>query len=220
MRNSTERALGVIALLCAPASFAWPVDDYVDVAVGAEKFRAVEQLEWVDVEDPSVVSAEALPSGEVLITGRGPGRTLILAYGEGRLTVFRARVGDKALKLDAEPAKKACPGLSVSSSAVTAKVGSERCWQALLSVAQGDGPDARSWDLSFEVPALQAQLKAIDAAVSSATSSKVTAAYLGATLKLKGEVTSAEQKKILWAAFKNSLGRIALENQLTTTGGK
>src|SRR5688500_12578919 len=116
--TSTERALWVVALLSAQAAQAWPVDSSVEVEVGAEKFQKAAALSWVDVENPKVLSAEPLPSGELLLTGVSAGETYVLLYGDSSMAVWRVRVKAKgerssaAAKADIDSAKKACPELT------------------------------------------------------------------------------------------------------------
>ena len=66
-------------LLAAPTALAVPPDWTHDVEPGREKFVKLPRLDWVEVEDPSVATAEWLgDANELLLSGLKPGRTLLL----------------------------------------------------------------------------------------------------------------------------------------------
>jgi hypothetical protein len=182
----------------------------------------------VEVEDPEVVEAEVLPgSGELLLVGRRAGSTLLLLYAEGRFAVWRLVVGEQA-RAPARPpggaalkaAQQACPGLEARVPAapgearqLVARVAQPPCRQALQALLSTDAFLARELELTFELPALQAQLAAMDAAFSHARL-PVVARYQGAGLVLGGEVTAAQKRQALWAAFRHAVGKVALEDRL------
>jgi len=220
----------MLVVLAAPrAAFAWPVDVYVDLRPGEERFRRPSAVEWLEVEDPAIVTAELMESGEIFLTAKAPGRTLILLYAEGKMAVWRVRVGNAppaspkpdALEAMVAPARKLCPGLKVESGAeapaLTATVPDERCRQALLELFKQDGFAAKDLSLTFELAALQAQLTSLQAGFAASAPRKVQSRYLGAGLILEGQVSAREHRKVLWEIFKRIVGRPAVSDQLELT---
>ena len=111
---------------CPPrARRAWPVDLVVPLEAGKERFHKLSAVDWVEVEDPSIATAEVLEgSNELLLTGVKPGRTLLLLYAEGKFAVWRLVVGAPGRPPEPEPAaeplaaaRKACPGLKATEGA-------------------------------------------------------------------------------------------------------
>jgi hypothetical protein len=210
----TSRALW-LALLAAGGAHAWPADLYVDLEAGAEKFHRLAAVGWVEVEDPSVATAEIMESGELLLTGKVPGRTLLLLYAEGKIAVWRLRVAVKGARPRAEPegaalaaARAACPGLKVDGPSLSVVVKDDRCRVALLALFKTDAFSARDLELTFEVPPLQAQLSAIQAGLG------VDARYVGAGLVLSGKLPQGDHRRALWSVFQRSVGRVALEDRV------
>lgn len=211
------------ALLCAAllasSAGAWPADMFHDVEVGKELFVPLTQVDWVEVDEPKVLGAEVLPGGEVLLTGVKAGRALVLLYAEGTCAVWRVRVGTPSVSpLPAlEAAQKACGGkFTYAPSAdtkLTGTVGDERCRQAVLKLLEADGFRGRELDLTFALPVLQSQLTAMQGALRKAVKGKTELRYSGAGLILEGSGTEAEHRKALWELFRNSAGRVALEDR-------
>ncbi len=224
------RALLAIAIvLVSTGAHAWPADVYADLRAGEERFEKLAAVEWVEVEDPTVLDAEVLPSGELLLTGKAKGRTLLLLYAEGKFAVWRVRVGTPPVEVgpDGEPlqkAKKLCgAGFKVNAARgggeaelVTA-VPNDACRLALRALFETDAFRARDLELVFDVPAFQAQLADVAEGIRAAGVKGVTARYHGAGLVLEGKVTAAEKRKVLWAVFKRSVGRVPLGDKLEVT---
>lgn len=223
---SPRAAACLLWLACAAEAAAWPVDRVVSVEPSTESFIRLTALDYVDVEHPEVAEVEALPSGELLVTGKSPGETLVLLYAEGRMAVWRVRVGGAEPKRDdalEAKARAACPGLHLApgamEEAVKARVKGEACRLALRELLRGDLYLGPSLSLEFEVPELQAQLREVQAAADGvAGKSAVKAVYVGAGLRVSGEVTATQQRAVLWQAFRKSVGRVALEDRMTVKG--
>jgi hypothetical protein len=217
------RALWLAALLAPLSARAWPADVYLDVEKGGEKFQRLGAVDWLEVEDPSIAQVEWLSSSnELLVTGKAVGRTLVLLYAQGTAAVWRIRVREKgappqpvASPSALEAASKACPGMTMDakepSSSVTVR--NDACRQALLAFFQTDAVRASESGVSFELPALQAQLQAIQTALAR-VGEKVTAKYSGAGLILEGASTPAGQRRLLWEVFRNTVGRMVLDDRL------
>nr|WP_257453262.1 pilus assembly protein N-terminal domain-containing protein [Archangium lipolyticum] len=209
--------------LSAPRALAWPVDLLVPLEPGKERFHKLSAVDWVEVEDPSIVTAEVLQgSNELLLTGLKPGRTLLLLYAEGKFAVWRLVVGAPGKPPEREPsaeplaaARKACPGLKATEGAersLTALVKDARCREALLALLKTDAYLARELDLTFELPVLQAQLAALTGALKG---SGLTVSYHGAGAVLAGSTTPEGHRRALWELFRQSVGRVPLEDRVT-----
>jgi hypothetical protein len=212
------------ALLFLPVSArAWPVDQAFFVESGADRFHKLTAVDWVDVEDPTVATVEVLPgSSELLMTGKRPGRTLLLLYAEGKFAVWRLTVTEPGARPVSEAApellagaRKACPGLQVTEGAersLVATVKDTACRKALLALFQKDAWLARELELTFELPVLQEQLSALEPALAELG---LEARYSGAGIVLQGTATPETHRRALWALFRQSVGRVPLEDRAT-----
>jgi hypothetical protein len=216
-----RRALLLVVLVFAPLrAAAWPVDWIHDVEAGKEKFVKLPQLDWIEVDDPKVLSVEWIEeSKELLLIGLKPGRATVLLGAQGKVAAWRVRVGSPPLTDAAvfSAAQKACPDLKATpleDTKLTATVHDEACRKALLALFQTDAFEARSLELTFDGKVLQTQLKAVQEALLAITRGRVKARYVGAGLVLDGNVTVAEHRKILWEILKRTLGRFALDDQM------
>lgn len=209
-------------LLLPGSALAWPVDLVFPLEAGAERFHKLSAVEWVEVEDPTVATAEVLPgSSELLVTGLRPGRTLLLLYAEGKFGVWRISVSAKGSRLAPDTAteqlaaaKKACPGLQVTEGAersLVTLVKDSGCRKALFALFQTDAWLARELDLTFELPVLQEQLSLLNAGLKELG---LEARYSGAGLVLQGKATPQEHRRALWELFRQSVGRVALEDRV------
>lgn len=214
------RGLSLTLLLLAPAAHALPADWIHDVEPGREKFVKLPALDWVEVEDPKVASAEWLSdSNELLLSGLKPGGTHLLLGAQGKVAVWRVRVGGRPLLEPAAEAaaKKACTDLTADPSAdvkLTVTIRDEGCRKALAALFQTDAFEARSLELTFDGVVLQAQLRSIQEGLARLTKDRVKARYVGAGLVLEGKVTQAEYRKLLWELYRRMLGRFALDDRL------
>ncbi|HEX8697723.1 MAG TPA: pilus assembly protein N-terminal domain-containing protein [Myxococcaceae bacterium] len=211
------------ALLLLPVSaLAWPVDQVFSVDHGADRFHKLTAVEWVDVEDPTVATVEVLPgSNELLMTGKRPGRTLLLLYAEGKFAVWRLTVTAPGARPapEASPellagARKACPGLQVTEGAeraLLATVKDTPCRKALLALFQTDAWLARELELTFELATLQEQLAELEPTLKELG---LEARYSGAGIVLQGTATPESHRRALWALFRQSVGRVPLEDRV------
>jgi len=215
--------LALLLTLAPPRAAAWPVDLSMPLETGKERFHKLSVVDWVEVEDPSIATAEILSgSNELLLTGVKPGRTLLLLYAEGKFAVWRLVVGAPGRPPEPEPtaellaaARKACPGLKTTEGAersLTAFVKSSRCREALLALLKTDAYLARELDLTFELPVLQEQLAALTTALKG---SGLTASYRGAGVVLEGSTKPEGHRRALWELFRHSAGRVPLEDRVT-----
>lgn len=219
--SSPRRLFALAALLLSAPAAAWPVDLFVDVAPREETFVRFEGVEWVEVLDPKVATAEAFPSGEVLVSGgEQAAETLVMIYGQGRFSVWKVRVARPAERKapQAEPSQvlQRCPKPVLEPGRVVARVDSEPCRLALRTFLEQGAVRADQTDLTFELTALQGQLRDLEAGLEALKlSGKVQLRYLGAGLVLEGAVSQEEHRRLLWELFRRSAGRAALEDRLT-----
>lgn len=214
------RLLAVWVLVLPAWAAAWPVDWAHDVEPGKEKFVRLPRLDWFEVEDPKLVQVEWLAeSGELLLTGLKPGRTVVLLGADGKVAAWRVRVGTKPVTDGAAytAAQKACPGFTptpLEDVKLTVTAHDEACRKALTALFQTDAFEARHLELTFASPVLQSQLKGVEEALREIAGRRATARYVGAGLVLEGQVSREEHRKILWAILKRTLGRFALDDRL------
>jgi len=216
------RIAAVVLVAAAPAASAWPVNARFELAVGEEKFQRLTADAWVEVESPSVASVELFESAEVMLTGKAPGSTLVLVHAEDRVVVWRVVVRaapGKSAPPDLGPVKKACRDVKVEGGELTAAIRDEPCRQALMALLSGDQDPflAKDLDLTFELAALQSQLKAVQAGLARAAP-EVRAVYVGAGLRLTGRATAAQRRRAYWEIFRASAGRLALEDRIEEVG--
>lgn len=213
-----RRLLLFILLFCSVGAAAWPVDWIHDVEPGKEKFIKLPKVDWLEVDDPKVVSVEwVAESNELMLIGLQPGRATVLLGADGKVAAWRVRVGTPPVVDDAVflAAKKACPDLRATpldEVKLTVTVKDEPCRKALMALFQTDAFEARHLALTFEGTVLQTQLRLVQEGLQLATRGKVKARYLGAGLVLEGPVTIAEHRKLLWEILRRMLGRFALDD--------
>ncbi|MDC0713736.1 hypothetical protein POL68_35040 [Stigmatella sp. ncwal1] len=218
------RAGGLAALLLLPASvWAWPVDMRFSLESGADRFHKLSAVDWVEVEDSTIATAEVLPgSNELLLTGKRPGRTLLLLYAEGKFAVWSLSVAEPGTRSSPSApapellatAGKACPGLEVKEAperSLLATVKDAPCRAALLALFQTEAWLARELELTFELTVLQAQLAAMGPRLKELG---LEARYSGAGLVLQGSVPPEAHRRALWELFRQSVGRVALEDRV------
>jgi hypothetical protein len=212
-------AVGALLALLVPAmAGAWPVDLVVPLEPGKEHFHKLSTVDWVEVEDASIATAEVLPgSNELLLTGHSTGRTLLLLYAGGRFAVWRLTVGtpppeDPAPRLAA--ARKACPDLKTTEGAergLSATVKDTACRMALMELLRTDAYVARELELTFDVPVLQEQLASVGAGLQPLG---LEARYSGAGIVLSGAATPEVHHRALWELFRRSVGRVPLNDDV------
>ncbi|WP_245767937.1 pilus assembly protein N-terminal domain-containing protein [Stigmatella erecta] len=183
-------------------------------------------MDWVEVEDPSIATAEVLAgSNELLLTGKRPGRTLLLLYAEGKFAVWQLSVSEPGARPAAgatspellATARKACPGLEAKEAPerfFTVTVKDAACRTALLPLFQSEAWLARELELTFELPVLQAQLAAMGPRLKELG---LEARYSGAGLVLQGTASPGVHRRALWELFRQSVGRVALEDRVKVT---
>ena len=223
--GTMSRVVLVAMSVLASRAWAWPVDLIQPVDTFKDKFIKLNGLDWIDAEDSSIATAELLPGGELFLTGHRPGTTLLLLYHQGKAAVWRVDVVDPKLSsagalappVDAVPS--ACPTVHWEEidgeRKITGSVPTESCRMALIKYFQKGSSRAKSLELTFEIAPLQSQLNAIEKALPPFLRSKVTFHYSGAGLVIDGQLRPDQHRRLLWEIFRQSVGRMALDDQTT-----
>src|SRR4051812_30990734 len=86
-----NRAL-MLALLAPSIALASPPHAIVEVKPGDTTFVRLFEVRALAVVDPSIASAERLPSDELLVTGKKSGTTDVVALAGGKLVGLRVHV--------------------------------------------------------------------------------------------------------------------------------
>jgi hypothetical protein len=214
-----------LALLAPAAARARPATKVYDMKAGKEEFfRAV--VKAVVVDDPSVLTAELMPSQEVMLTAVKPGRALLVLFTETSVDAVRVRVFSEgrvpevhATEAQRAAATKACPGLKEEGSEterrLTATVATPACRAALRELFDADEYSTRNLELIFSQEVVLNQLEAIRLALKAkGLDQAVQAGYKGAELSLKGKVTEAQRAELAKALFDAVVGQILLEDSL------
>lgn len=211
----------LLALLVPALAGAWPVDLAVSLEPGKEHFHRLASVDWVEVEDAAIATAEVLPgTNELLLTGHSAGRTLLLLYAGGRFAVWRLTVGtpppeDVPSRLAA--ARKACPDLKTTEGTergLSATVKNTACRMALMELLRTDAYVARELELTFDVTVLQEQLASVGAGLQPLG---LEARYSGAGIVLSGAATPEAHHRALWELFRRSVGRVPLNDEVKVT---
>jgi hypothetical protein len=210
-------SLVTLACLLPSVALAWPVERVMELSPGDPTFLKIGSLSFLDVENPSIATAEVLPTGEVMLLGLAPGQTLLMFHAEGRATFFRLRVAGAENTRAPSGSPKECPGLKARSEAgrrtLEGAVSSNACRLALRALLQSDDYLAPALELTFDLATLQEQLKDMSAGVAR-VAPRVSLSYLGAALVMRGAATEGEHKAALWEIFKRAVGRVALNDQV------
>ncbi|MCL2013082.1 MAG: hypothetical protein FWG75_09890 [Cystobacterineae bacterium] len=224
--------LALLWCLLPSPSWAWPVDMEFLLKEGQTRFVKLPAAEWLEVDEPSIATAELFETQEVLLEAKKPGMALVLVYAEGKMGIWRLRVehasppkpaqnttATAAHNPGANPlveAQQACPKLLFQTHTlpkISGNVDTEACRKALLFLLMQPGWLAKELELVFETETLASQLKEIHHALEQSLGpGKLTLRYVGATLEMSGKLSPAEHRKALWGAFFHAAGRIALDD--------
>ncbi len=216
----------VVAGLLPATAGAWPVSGTLDLKVGSDSIvRSFAKA--VAVDDPSLVTAELLPSQELLLTPKKPGRALLYLLNDGQLDAVRLRIRDTGGELQVlhsteaqrEAARKACPKLVIERSGESRSLSAEgvgaACRAALRELLKSDDFNVKDLALMFTDEGVQAQLAEIESKLKgSATAEGMKVAYVGVTLRLTGKAPVARKLELLKVAFDASVGRVLLDDRV------
>lgn len=219
-----RRALLVLALALAPAvASADPPHAIVEVKPGDPAFERLFGVRVLAVADPSIASAELMPSQEVLVTGKKPGTTTVVAIAGGKLVGIRVHVRepgaarpDQSGAAELAAALKACPKHQLVGEGADQELGAvpepAACRTALAALFATDHFVIKQISVDFDQPALQLQLAEMEKAVKTAGLDGVSLAYQAATLVVKGTLSRAEAAKLALALYGSAVGGVPLDD--------
>jgi hypothetical protein len=211
--------LGLCLVMFALPAGAWPADWLHDVPDGGERFVKLPHVDWLEVDDGQVLEAEWLAgSQELLLSGRRPGRALVLLAAQGKVALWRVRVGGAPLGDEKKfsAAAKACKDfrpLLEGPVKLTVTIATEACRLAMWELFQTDAFEGKDIEVTFERPQLQAQLKRLQEVVTQAKLPAVLR-YAGAGLVLEGSLTQRQHRDVLWLLMRHIVGRLIIDDQV------
>jgi hypothetical protein len=227
------RTAGLMALLSlGGVARALPVDRSLELQVGDVHFLRINFVEAAEVDPPDLCTVERMPSLELLLTPRRVGTGLLYIYEEGRLEVYRLRVGSP--KAPAPPAdvptaaqwkaaRSACPEVEERTvegeKFLHLRVPDGTCRSALLPLLATDVYPADHLRLVFDVAALQAQVADMQARLKAAGLGDFSLGYEAATLALKGKMDAATRHKLLRTIWPAAVGRLDLDDKTEDPDG-
>ena len=153
----------------------------------------------VEVDDPKVLRAELLPSGELLLEAVGPGVAHAFLFARRLVRVVEVAVAAPL------PAPAPAPKGTCAAPAIT-----EKCypaWRERLShLAAAEAPQ-----LSYELEGIQEEAKAAGALLAAAGLGHVQFARSAMGVRVKGTKDAAEKRAALRAVYGAVLGPLRFE---------
>jgi hypothetical protein len=151
------------------------------------------------VDDPKVLRAELLPSGELLLEPAGPGVARVFLFAKRLVRVVEVAV-ETALPAPAPPPAGLC----------AAPVITEKCYspwrERLAHLAAADAPR-----VSYELEGMQQEAKAAGALLAAAGLGHVQFSTSALGVRLKGAKDPAEKRAALRAVYGAVLGPLRFE---------
>lgn len=227
-----SRAAFIGLLLAAGTARALPVDRTIELSPGDPQFVRQNYVEAFEVDPPDLCRAEQMKTLEILLTPRRVGEGLLYLYEEGRLEVFRLVVRDPKSPAPERPADAAllkaartvCPEVDdhfvEGEHFLHAQIPDGICRAACLALLAANPYDAGHLRLVFGIPALQAQLGAMQERLRAAGVDGITLTYAGATLTMKGKATPELRHRALKAIWPVTVGRLNVEDETEDPGAK
>lgn len=228
MKLRFSMAMAVLLAVSAMGSSAYarPPLRLIDLQVGKDEFFRVGKGTLAVVDAPELLAFEVLPSDEILISPKAPGRALLFLMVDSRFEAVRVRVrevGGKPQELHASEAqlaaaRKACPRLTIERGGQGASLDTEiptgACRTELLKLLETDDFLADRVSVMFSEEVIREQYLAISARAAKQGLDKVfQLAYLGVTLRIKGKATAAQKMALLQIAYEETPGRVLLDDQ-------
>ena len=216
-----KRALAISLLLAPLVAHASPPHAVVEVHPGDVTFQKLFEVRALASADPSIATAEVMPSGELLITGKKAGTTDIVAIAGGKLVGIRVHVrplgtplpGDGASQLSAM--EKACPVHKLVGDGADQELGvtpnPPACRTALVALFATDRFLVKQISVDFDTASIQAQLVELEQALA-ASKLPVTVSYQGATLVVKGELAPLQAGQLAVVLYTHAVGGVPLDD--------
>ena len=203
--KSRAAALGAVALLSAQAARAIPPDARLGLTSKKPHIEKADKgFLAVEVDEPGVLRAELLPSGELLLEPLGTGVARVFLFAPRIVRVVEVAVSVPLQPPDETPVSPAC------GTPTEARIVSAACYQAWRSrLSRTLSADAPS--LAFEDAGLFAQLKAAQAELERAGLPALKLALTPFGVRIKGAKDEAERRRALRAIWSTLLGPLRLE---------
>jgi hypothetical protein len=187
-------------LLAAPAALAAPPDARIAVVPGAPRIERIgSEFTAVEVDEPLVLRAELLPSGELLLEPQKAGATRVFLYAERLVRVLEVAVGQALAPIGPEPSGP-CRVAVVTPACYPA-------WRERLIHL----PAAEAPRIAFEIEGLQAEAKAAGERLAAAGLGHVRYARSALGVRLSGARDLAEKRRAVRAIWPVVLGVMRVE---------
>jgi hypothetical protein len=222
-------AFSLLVALAPASSLARPVTRTLDLVAGSEQFFRIGAGVLAFVDAPEVVGAEVLPSNELLLTPKAPGRALVYLMGPSTFDAVRVRVRESGGRLPEAPSsesreqavRKTCQHVEFEKAgegkSLSANVPTSACRKALLELFDSDDFQADRVSLIFSEDVIREQYGEILAAVKAAgLEGDCQLAYLGPTLSIKGKMPPARKLELLKIVYHATPGRLLLDDRTET----
>jgi hypothetical protein len=211
---SSERGLGPDSPVCSTLFFAFalalasplparaaPPDARLALEPGAPRIEKLpDGFDFVLVDSPSVLQAELLPTGELLLDPKSPGEARVFLFSRRLVRVLEVAVG-RPLPAPDPPPTGACAKPRIDRTC-------HGPWaRHLLHASASDTPL-----LAFEVEGLQEQAKAAKALLVSARLEKLDVAFSPFGVRIKGARDPAEKRRALLVIWPVVLGQLRLDD--------
>jgi hypothetical protein len=190
---------GLLAAIPGPAR-AIPPDARLQLGSKAPRIEKLgPEFTVAEVDDPKVLRAELLPSGELLLEPVGPGVARVFLFAKRLVRVIEVAV-EATLPAPSPAPKGLC----------TAPVITKQCYSAwrerLAHLAAADAPQ-----VSYELEGLQEEAKAAGALLTAAGLGQVQLSRSAFGVRLKGAQDAGEKRAALRAVYGALLGPLRFE---------
>jgi hypothetical protein len=210
------RLFAAVLLLLSTSARALPPDRVVYLQKDGDIFVKGPEGSWVATSsDEQVVKAKYFPAAEVHLQAQGDGTALVILTNRvlGQAKFWEIHVGKKKPERpDPKVLEDAC---GCSSYPLKCQVKSEKCVDALRGFFKGSPLTTDDLWLTYSVEGMQALLKDLESRLQKNGFKNIKLAFLGANLRIKGEVADeAAWRKLLACIYHGMLGRLVLENNV------
>jgi len=210
------RLLAAALLLLSATATALPPDRVIYLEKGGDTFEKGPPGSWeANSLDERVVKSKYFPAAEVHLQALTEGTALVILTNRvlGQAKFWQVHVGKKKPdRPDPKILKEAC---GCSSYPLKCQVKSQACVDSLRGFFKDSALTTDDLWLTYSVEGMQALLKDLQARLEQDGFLGIKLAFLGANLRIKGEVADeAAWRKLLASVYRGMLGRLVLENQV------